>query len=403
MFCSKCGNELMEGATVCPKCGTKVVYEDADQQSMNIPVHNVKGQQTSEAVSNTQQGPANNTAKVNGGLRKAANIGRVLMWGCLLLLLLSSFVGLPINPAILVSIAAIGMILSLFGPKPLSLSTKIQAVVGVILLVVIIATSVRSSDGENDKYVQIVKEGTLEAYPQMTVGKAFDNYLDKPKWESGLSDNNERFVNVRGGILYYSKDAEIIVQFIVDEKSGAFQYNACEINGIPQNNLVVWELFETIYNDGSASTELDSQGGSNRPSDALLETSESLDQVGDEVFPYDTTAGFSESLEYYSKFSGFYEGSTGQSSLSISIYTSWEETSIGTVGMYIGDEYYYLGEIIAEPEKDVYLVEADTGEEVMLDVHSGYGAYLDYGITVIDLYMDGQYIDEYTMVEHYES
>ena len=114
-------------------------------------------------------------------------------------------------------------------------------------------------------------------------------------------------------------------------------------------------------------------------------------------------SGFSEPLEYYSELSGFYEGSTGQSSLSVSIYTSWEEKSIGTVGLYVDDEWYYLGEIIAESEKDVYLVETDTGEEVVFDVHSGYGAYLDYGIIVIDLYVDGQYIDEYLMVEHYES
>lgn len=80
----------------------------------------------------------------------------------------------------------------------------------------------------------------------------------------------------------------------------------------------------------------------------------------------DMPSEFSESLEYYSGLGGFYEGSTGQSSLSISIYTSWEEASIGTVSMYIGDEWYYLGEIAAELEKDVYLVETDTGEELCL-------------------------------------
>lgn len=117
------------------------------------------------------------------------------------------------------------------------------------------------------------------------------------------------------------------------------------------------------------------------------------------TFSYDATVGFSESLEYYSELSGSYEGSTGQSSLSISIYSSQEdgETAIGTVWMYADDEQYYLGEIIAEPEIGVYLLETDTGEEVVLD------AYSDYGTIVIDLYMNGQYIDEYTMVEHYES
>jgi len=105
-----------------------------------------------------------------------------------------------------------------------------------------------------DRYVQMVKDGTLEAYPQMTVGKAFDGFLSNPKWESGLSDDNVRFVNVTGGALYFDEEAEFAVQsIIVDEKDGSFQYNACEVDGTPQSNLVFWGLLETIYGD-SAST-----------------------------------------------------------------------------------------------------------------------------------------------------
>ena len=65
--------------------------------------------------------------------------------------------------------------------------------------------------------------------------------------------------------------------------------------------------------------------------------------------------------------------------------------------MYIGDGWHYLGEIIAEPEKDVYLVGTDTGEEVVLDV------YLYDGTIVIGSYVDGEYIDGYWMAEHYGS
>jgi len=258
----QCGAQISDEAAFCPKCGTKVVYGDIAQQPIDIPVHDAEGLQADEAAVNIQQIPSNNTAKANGGLRKAASIGSVLMWGSLLLLLLSTILSLRINPAIFVSIAAIGMILSLFGPKPLSLSTKIQAVVGVILIVVIIVTSVRPSGGGNDKYVQIVKEGTLDAYPQMTVGEAFDDFLDNPKWESGVSDNGERFVNVTGEILCDGDKTEIIIQFIVDKKDRAFQYNACEIDGIPQSDLIVWGLLETIYNGGSTSTESDSRNSS---------------------------------------------------------------------------------------------------------------------------------------------
>ena len=106
---------------------------------------------------------------------------------------------------------------------------------------------------------------------------------------------------------------------------------------------------------------------------------------------------YSDPLEDYSELSGLYEGFN--SSLSISIYSSQEEgeTVIGNARLYFENEEYYLGEIVVIPGKDIYLVETDEGEEVLLDVKS------DYGVIVIDLYVDGQYIDEYSMVEHYES
>lgn len=190
----------------------------------------------------------NDPPKGNSGLRIAAIIGRVLMWGCGILMLLP----LPIPPAILGAGAAIGIILSILGAKrPLGLSKIMELVSAVIVLVLAVMVTL-SSGGRGDKYVQLVRDGTLEAYPQMTVGEAFNGFLSNPKWESARSDDEVRFVNVTGGILYYGEEAKIVVQFIVDEENESFQYYACEINNIPQNNLVVWGLFETIHGDPSS-------------------------------------------------------------------------------------------------------------------------------------------------------
>ena len=117
-------------------------------------------------------------------------------------------------------------------------------------------------------------------------------------------------------------------------------------------------------------------------------------------FAYDSSSmEYSEPLEYYSQLSGAYEGRRDQTTLSISIYSSQEEgeAAIGNAEMYIDDEWYYLGRIIPESEQDVYLVETDTGEEVVLE------AYTYDSTIVIELYVDGEFIDEYWMVEHYES
>jgi hypothetical protein len=128
----------------------------------------------------------------------------------------------------------------------------IETLVGVVLLVFAISFGFGLIGG--DQYVRIVKSGTLEAYPQKTVGKAFDDFLSNPRWESGLSDEGERFVNVRGEVLYIDEEVELAVQFIIDKDNKTFSYNASEINGVPQNNLVFWNLLETIYNADPAST-----------------------------------------------------------------------------------------------------------------------------------------------------
>ena len=299
MFCHKCGAQMVEGAAFCPKCGTKAVHTDDDQQPMNTATPIVEPQQADAEVppiaENTKRTP-----KASDGLRKVAIIGRVLMWGALLLL----FLHLPISPAILVAGVAIGIILSAIGAKhPLGLSKIIELVVAVILLVVV-GFSTLSSGGTGDKYVQLVKSGTLDGYPQMTVGEAFDGFLSDPKWESGLSDDNVRFVNVKGGALYSGEEAELAVQFIiVDEKEGSFQYNACEVDGTPQSNLVFWGLLETIYGDSasggdSSSKGLDSQGDLDFLSDPItIDETQSYDNEYGNIEVTLNYAAFTDKLE----------------------------------------------------------------------------------------------------------
>lgn len=269
MFCHKCGAQIAEGAAFCQKCGTKVVHTDDAQQPIDTTTP-IAEPQLASAIDpmNVEDTTSNHTPKENNGLRKAATIGSILMWGSLALLALTSFLHLPIPPAIPVAGAAIGIILSTFGAKRLWGLSKILELVSAVVLLVIVVVFTLSSGGTGDKYVQLVRDGTLAAYPQMTVGEAFDDFLSNPKWESIRSDDEARFVNVTGGIIYDDEDAEIVVQFIVDEENESFQYYACEINNIPQNNLVVWGLFETIYGDPS-STGSDAQGDPDSVSDKI--------------------------------------------------------------------------------------------------------------------------------------
>ena len=108
--------------------------------------------------------------------------------------------------------------------------------------------------------------------------------------------------------------------------------------------------------------------------------------------------GVNDAIENYYGLSGSYSGNMEGAMLSLSIYSSREEgeVSIGNVEIYVGNGDYYFGEIIAV-EGNIYTVITETGDEVFL-VES-----MVDGTIVLQLCVDGQCIEEYKMVEHYES
>lgn len=107
---------------------------------------------------------------------------------------------------------------------------------------------------KQDGSVAMVKNGTLSNC-QATVGKMVDGFMENPSWESGVSENQQKFVNVSGGITYMGKPVKAVVQFMLNEKEGTFQYNAFEVNEIPQDNLIAAALLEKMCeNGGGAST-----------------------------------------------------------------------------------------------------------------------------------------------------
>lgn len=122
----------------------------------------------------------------------------------------------------------------------------------------------------------------------------------------------------------------------------------------------------------------------------------------EEIFGYEeegdpSSVYIPEPLENYLRLSGSYSDSMGQSTLGIGIYTSQEEgeIEIGTVGLYTEDEEYFVGYLIPTA-KGIYEVVTETGEEVIL---------MEVGsedIVTLDMYVDGQYLEEYQMTEHYQ-
>ena len=91
-----------------------------------------------------------------------------------------------------------------------------------------------------DKYVTMVKNGTLKNCPNYTVGTLVENYMKDPKWESGKADDGNTYVNIIGNITFYNKPARGALQLLI--KGNSFSFYAFEINDEPQSDFLAMVL-----------------------------------------------------------------------------------------------------------------------------------------------------------------
>jgi len=96
------------------------------------------------------------------------------------------------------------------------------------------------------KEIEMVKNGKLSMCPDYTVGEMVEGFYSSPKWEDGTAEGGGKFVNAIGGMTFQEKSVEGTIQFMVNVEKGAFQFNAFEMNGIPQNRLLAIALLKKM-------------------------------------------------------------------------------------------------------------------------------------------------------------
>ena len=102
------------------------------------------------------------------------------------------------------------------------------------------------------KEVQLVKDGTLQMCPSKTVGEMVSGYMGSPSWDSGVAEDGQKFVNIGGDVTLHDKPVRAVLQFQVDVDAGTFQFNALELNEVPQMNLLGGALLKQMCGDGFA-------------------------------------------------------------------------------------------------------------------------------------------------------
>ena len=83
--------------------------------------------------------------------------------------------------------------------------------------------------------INIVKNGSFVAYPDQTIGTAFNNFFSNPSWQEFKSDDGQRVVEFNGNFYY------------LDSETGEFQLYGTSFNHVPQNNLTQNALLVKVF------------------------------------------------------------------------------------------------------------------------------------------------------------
>ena len=133
-------------------------------------------------------------------------------------------------------------------------SVLLSAIVKVIIISVIVCVVawlfLDTSGGissEDDRYIDFVKNGSPEAYPDITYGEAFSNFFSNCQWQYFKGDNDTDVVEFSGDCMYRDAEATVTLQFILDVDEGTFEAGYLAFNDVPQVVLVEYALITTVF------------------------------------------------------------------------------------------------------------------------------------------------------------
>lgn len=243
-----------------------------------------------------------------------------------------------------------------------------------------------SSEDEN---VLMVKNGTNSNYPAVTYGEAFDEFFENPSWryftgtQDGPDDDGDGepdytkddvdVIEFTGKCMYSDVKVKALIQFTLDKDAGTFDIAYLSFNEVPQSTLVLSGLLSTVF-------------------ESYLE---------EHVYPEGMNC-YKNELDPMSV-AGSYGGALGQSTATVNIYSSPEDTKIGNATIYLDSEIEkyggneYSGEL-TKLGSNVYSLENDD-QTILLAMKYDE----DNDMIYFELWIGDVLAENYYMLEHYES
>jgi len=100
--------------------------------------------------------------------------------------------------------------------KP-TFNIKKLIVPAVVIGIIFVALSMFGGSSDDNKYIDMVKNSYPSRYPEATYGEAFDNYFGNAKWEYGVTEDEEKFVDFTGKVTYYEEVINAHIQFDIND------------------------------------------------------------------------------------------------------------------------------------------------------------------------------------------
>ncbi|ACA40858.1 hypothetical protein J2D69_14060 [Lysinibacillus sphaericus] len=112
-------------------------------------------------------------------------------------------------------------------------------------------------DITDHEYIDIVKEGYLENFSDVTVRNAFNYAFFEPYWRYYQAKTGEQVIELSGEITFQGEKGHAILQFVVDEQTKQFslramKFNENVLNAEQKQKLVgmvyqTWEMKQLAY------------------------------------------------------------------------------------------------------------------------------------------------------------
>lgn len=130
-------------------------------------------------------------------------------------------------------------------------------VAGVLIFNDAITGMFKSGDTE-DPAIATVKSGTLDYFPEPTVGEAFEKFFAEPEWKTFTSEEGLTIVEFTGKCTLDGEDADCLIQFSVS-KDNTFETYYAEIDKEKLSDEDILTVYETVYGHEAISPATDSE------------------------------------------------------------------------------------------------------------------------------------------------